>query len=231
MPIDLNADLGEGCAWDIVLLGRVTSASLSCGAHAGDPDAILATAREALERGVAIGAHPGYPDRENFGRTPRPITTEETRELIVGQVGSLCQLLGPIGAIIRFLKPHGALYNQAQAEEAVALGVVQAAEILKLPVLGQPGSILAAVAGGRGVRMIREGFVDRRYGPDGRLLPRTVPGAVLESPPEIIEQIGRLVREGIETLCIHGDSAMSVALADLAREALARDHIRIESVV
>lgn len=219
--VDLNADLGEGCPWDVELLARVTSASVCCGAHAGSPEAIVATLRLGQERGVMLGAHPGFADREGFGRREQPIDRAGAESLVVDQVRALQALADPLGVTLRFLKPHGALYNQSQRDPEIAAGVVAAAASLGLPLLGQPHSAVEAAARASGVRFVAEGFADRRYGPDGRLRPRTEPGAVLTDPAEIADQVLRLVEQGIATLCLHGDHAESVPLADLVRRALA----------
>jgi UPF0271 protein len=227
--IDLNADLGEGCPWDELLLDRVTSACVCCGAHAGDRDTSLRTLRWAQERGVAAGAHPGYADRDGFGRVERTVSTAEVEAIVMSQVQELAKLAGSLGSRLHFLKPHGALYNQAQRDPEVARGVLHAARALELPVLGQPASTLAALAESLGVRLIREGFADRRYRPDGRLMPRAEPGAILEDPAEVEAQVVRLVQQGIDTLCIHGDDPRSVALADHVRTVLCRVEIPLRS--
>lgn len=220
--IDLNADLAEGCPWDAELLRRVTSASLCCGAHAGDPDSIRATIEAARSLGVVVGAHPGFPDREHFGRLERPVGRVEAERLIVDQVADLAALASEFGVPIRFLKPHGALYNQAQRDPEVAAGAVAAAAALGLPILGQPGGAVESAARGAGVRFVAEGFADRRYRPDGRLVPRGEPGAVLKEPEAIASQVLGLLARGLDTLCLHGDSSESVALADLVLATLAR---------
>lgn len=225
--IDLNADLGEGCPWDDALLARVTSASISCGAHAGDPASILETLRAAQAWGVVVGAHPGFPDREGFGRREQAIAREEVTALVLQQAAALGALADGVGIPVRFLKPHGALYNQAQRDRGVAAGVVQACDTLGWPVLGQPGGEVEAAAREAGVRFVAEGFADRRYRPDGRLVPRTETGAVLDDPGEIEAQVLRLVEQGFETLCLHGDHPHSVALADLVRAVL--QHAGVEA--
>ena len=218
--IDLNADLGEGFPWDEPLLALVSSASVCCGAHAGDPDAILATLRIAGRRGVVVGAHPGYPDREGFGRRERPIGRSEVERLIREQVADLAQLARSAEVAIRFLKPHGALYNQAQRDPEIASGVVEASSSLGLPVLGLPGGSVEAEARRLGVRFVAEGFADRRYGPDGRLRPRDDPDAHLRDPQEVEAQVARLVASGVETLCLHGDDPDALARAELVLSAI-----------
>jgi 5-oxoprolinase (ATP-hydrolysing) subunit A len=228
--IDLNADLGEGCPNDRPLLERVSSASISCGAHAGDESAIRQTLRNAWECGVAIGAHPGYPDREGFGRRERTVTATEVERLVLEQVAWLTRLAEAEVVAIRFLKPHGALYNQAQRQPEVARGVLSAALELGLPLLGQPGTVLESMAHEQDVRFMAEGFPDRRYRADGSLVPRNEHGAVLHDPAEIEAQVVRLVEEGrVATLCIHGDEPAAVANADHIRLILKKSGIAIRS--
>lgn len=253
--IDLNADLGEGFPWDAELLGRVTSANVCCGAHAGDSDSIRETLRIAKANGVVVGAHPGYPDRENFGRKAHAIGAEDVRALVLEQVSALCELADPLGIEIRYIKPHGALYNQAQDDSNLAQGVVEAAHARGLPVVGLPGSHLEVVACQLGVRFVAEGFVDRGYDDRGRLLPRSAPDSVHHLLPAIETQtlamVGGLrahasVYEGgarnrservswhaswmrVETLCIHGDRKEALAIADAVRAILSRNGVAVRA--
>jgi 5-oxoprolinase (ATP-hydrolysing) subunit A len=226
--IDLNADLGEGFPWDQPLLDRVTSASVCCGSHAGDPETILQTLRWARERGVVVGAHPGYSDRKGFGRRGYDVVFPKVpgkevkvynriERVIRIQVRKLAALAKEARVKIRFLKPHGALYNEGQVDGSIAFGIAGAATFCELPVLGLPGSELELwTRRCRSTnRFIREGFADRRYLPDGRLVPRSEPDAILQDPDEIRAQALSLVDRGIDTICIHGDNPRSVELADL----------------
>jgi UPF0271 protein len=228
--IDLNADLGEGFTNDRALLKLVTSASICCGGHAGSPAAIRETLRDAVASGVCIGAHPGYPDRENFGRREQRLTVREVSDLVQFQIESLFYLAAEVKAKVRYLKPHGALYNQAQRETDVASAVVATSLVFGLPLLGQPGSLIEKEARDRGVVYIAEGFPDRRYRADGSLAPRSEPGALLREPQEIEEQAIRLLLEGrVATLCIHGDEPGAVATAEVVRQILERHEIEIRS--
>jgi UPF0271 protein len=227
--IDLNADLGEGFPNDAALLVRVTSASIACGAHAGDPATMAGTLAEARARGVFVGAHPGYADRAEFGRREHHLPAGAVTRLIVEQVESLGAVAARLAAPIRFVKPHGALYNQAQREESVAAEVVAALLRIGLPLLGQPASVLETRARAAGVRYITEGFPDRRYLDDGRLMPRSQPRAILHDPAEIEAQVIRLVERGVMTLCIHGDDPRAVANAETVRAILDRQGIALRS--
>ncbi len=214
--IDLNADLGEGFPWDLELLERVSSASISCGAHAGDETAMRRAIAGARERGVAVGAHPGYADREHFGRRELSLPPGQLRDQLLTQVENFGLLALEEGVVVGYLKPHGALYNQAQKDRNVAVAVVSAAQILRLPLVGQGGTVLDELAAEYGVRLVREGFLDRRYEEDGRLVSRERPSALIESREEIQEQLWRLLEAGVETLCLHGDRAGVVERADWA---------------
>jgi UPF0271 protein len=230
--IDLNADVGEGCSNDWILLDGdlVTSASVACGGHAGDRAGICQTLGYARDRGIVVGAHPGYSDREHFGRREQQMSSDAVTTLILDQVAFLVELAAETGVAIRFLKPHGALYNQAQRQSEIARGVVDAAAELGLPLLGQPGTLLEGWAIGRGIRYVAEGFPDRRYRPDGSLVPRSEPDAVLQDPDELLLNVSRLVRQRrVATLCIHGDDPRAVHNARLIRQFLEAQRIAVKS--
>lgn len=225
--VDLNADLGEGFPWDEELLGLVTSANVCCGAHAGDRATSRRTLGLAAWKGVLVGAHPGYADREGFGRREQRLTREEVAELVGAQVAWLAELAEEQGVAIRYVKPHGALYNQAQREAEVAEGVAEALAGTGRGLLGQPGSLMEEAARRVGVRFVAEGFADRRYRSDGRLMPRSEPGAILTDLSEVAEQAVRLAREGIETICLHGDESNAVARARWLRGVLEAQGIEV----
>jgi len=222
--IDLSADLGEGCPNDELLMHHVSSASIACGAHAGDDLAITATLRMARASGVVAGAHPGFADREGFGRREQRVSGEEVAEIVRTQVLHLCTLADAEGVAIRFVKPHGALYNQAQRDPKIAQGIVAAIRDLRikgLAVVGLPDSEVERAAVGSRVPFLAEGFADRGYREDGQLIARGEPGAILDSPVAIAEQVVRLARGGrVRTLCVHGDDPRAVAHAIIVRQAL-----------
>jgi 5-oxoprolinase (ATP-hydrolysing) subunit A len=229
MEIDLNCDLGEGCPHDAELMPLITSANIACGFHAGDP----ATARAALEaaarHGVQVGAHPGFPDREHFGRRELSRTGREVFDDCVYQVGALAGLARAAGLALRYVKPHGALYNMACRDEAYARPVVDAVALFGLTLMGLPGSRLEAASAGR-CPFVAEGFADRRYQPDGSLVPRSRPDAFVTDPAEAVRQAERLVRErGVRTLCVHGDNPEALAFVRALREALTRQGITIRA--
>lgn len=218
--VDLNADLGEGFPNDEAILDRVTSASLACGGHAGDRESILRSLYAARTRGVSVGAHPGYADRASFGRAERSLSASEVEQLIVAQFHFLESLAAEAGLVLKYIKPHGALYNQAQHAAEIARGVVASVERLGVPLLGQPGTLLERLAAECRIRYLAEGFPDRRYLPDGRLVPRSDPNAILREPGEVEAQAVRLAENGVATLCIHGDDPRAVENADRVRAAL-----------
>jgi UPF0271 protein len=238
--IDLNADIGEGAANDAELLGIVTSVSVACGAHAGDPTTMLRTAREAAGRGVTVGAHPAYADREGFGRRPLDVPTEELFAGVAYQVGAMAAVAEAAGTLVRFVKPHGALYNRAASDPAVAGAVVAAIGRLGLPLLCPAGSEMARMAERSGVTVYREAFADRGYQPDGRLVGRGAPGSLIGDPQEVAGRAVRLVERGTviacdgseirveaDSICIHGDSPGAPVLAAAVRRALERAGVTV----
>jgi UPF0271 protein len=220
MLIDLNCDLGEGAGTDVDVLPLITTANVACGFHAGDPATAMETIRLAAKIGVRIGAHPSFPDREHFGRQEMERSAWEILCDCTYQIGALAALAKASGARLTHVKPHGALYNQACRDHGIARAVVTAAEEFGLPVMGLPGSKLEELSDSR---FIPEGFADRRYRPDGSLVPRTEPNAFVEDPDEAARQALWLVRErGVRTLCVHGDNPQAVAFVQALRDALTR---------
>ncbi|WP_243061105.1 5-oxoprolinase subunit PxpA [Nocardioides sp. SR21] len=216
MIIDLNADLGEEVTDDDALLAVVTSANVACGYHAGSEAIMRAVCEEAVRRGVAIGAQVSYDDREHFGRVARDVAPELLREQVADQVGVLSTIARGVGTSVRYLKPHGALYHRVIVDEEQAGAVLAGSG--DLPVLGMAGAFLdLARAAGRGV--FHEGFPDRGYGADGRLLPRTEPGALVEDEGAIVAQALDLAPR-VDSVCLHGDSPGAVEHALAVRRAL-----------
>lgn len=223
MELDLNADLGEGAGFDAELMPLITSANVCCGLHAGGPGEIARTLTLAHQHGVTVGAHPGYDDRANFGRREMNLSVQEILELCAYQFGALLALTTGRNMDVKYLKPHGALYNQACREAAVAESVAGVAYGYcgGLPVVGLPGSALEAATRDRGLRFVPEGFADRRYRPDGSLVPRTEPDAFIGDPAEAVAQVEWLVRDrGVRTVCVHGDNPAAVAFTTAVRAGL-----------
>jgi 5-oxoprolinase (ATP-hydrolysing) subunit A len=227
MEIDLNCDLGEGCAFDGQLMPLITSASIACGFHAGDPTTALAILRQAGQYGISAGAHPSYPDRENFGRRELACSEDQVFADCVYQVGALAALARTVGVALRHVKPHGALYNQACRDDSYASPVVAAVEQFGLALMGLPGSRLEVHSRGR-IPFIPEGFADRRYLPDGSLVPRSRPDAFVKDPEQAVLQVQWLLRDkGVRTLCVHGDNPQALLFVRQLREALLRQGIDI----
>jgi len=234
--IDLNADVGEGDAeTDAALLPLMTSANVACGLHAGDAHTMRATVALAQRHGVAVGAHPGYDDREGFGRRPMHLAAEHIEDLLVHQLGAIDAIARSEGAIVRHVKPHGALYNQAEADDALAAAIVAAVRAFdpNLRMVGRAASAMSRAAAAVGHLFTPEAFADRRYRTDGSLVPRSEAGAVLTDPEAVARQVRSLVTHGevvasdgshvpvaFETLCLHGDTPGSAVLAARIRREL-----------
>jgi UPF0271 protein len=222
MLIDLNCDLGEGAGTDADLVPLITSANVSCGAHAGSAEDIAATLRLCAEHGVAVGAHPGFPDREYFGRREQRYAPRDVLEMIRDQLASLKSLAEAAGMTLRYVKPHGGLYHQAGREDVYADAVVSACALANLPLVGLPGSRLEIRATGR-VPFVAEGFADRRYRPDGSLVPRDQPNAFVTDPTDAVRQVHGLIADrGVRTICVHGDNPEALAFVRAVREELLR---------
>jgi UPF0271 protein len=227
MDLDLNSDLGEGCPFDAELMPLVTSANVGCGFHAGDASTARAALQMAARHGVQVGAHPGYADREHFGRRELERSEDQVFEECVYQVGALAGLARAEGVTLRYVKPHGALYNQAYRDAAYGRPVVAAAQLFGLAVMGLPGSQLEAAAAGR-CPFVAEGFADRRYRPDGSLVPRSEPGAFVENADEAVRQAEWLLRSrGVRTLCVHGDNPQALDFVRRLRAALIQQRVSL----
>ena len=220
MLLDLNADLGEGAGTDAALMPLLTSASISCGLHAGNADTIAAALELAKRYGVSVGAHPGYADREHFGRREMNIPGQDLYTLFLRQLQHLSGLTREHGVTVGYVKAHGALYNQSVRERTVAEVLTLASRTFNpsLAILGLPNSELQRAAEVIGLPFIPEGFADRRYRPDGSLVPRSEPDALLHDPKEVAEQVEWLVRtQGVRTICVHGDTPGAVEFVATVR--------------
>lgn len=250
MRIDLNADVGEGFGpWrlgdDESLIPLLTSANIACGAHAGDPPTIERTVRIAVRHGVAVGAHPGYPDVAGFGRRDLDMAPDELEASLVYQVGAVLAFARDAKVELRHVKPHGALYNRAATDAAVAASVASAVRRISrsLVLVGLAGSLLIEAGEAAGLDVAAEAFADRAYERDGTLRSRRLSGALVETPDEAARQAVSIVRDGhvrshdggdvavrADTLCIHGDTAGAVAIATAIRGSLAEAGIELAAL-
>ncbi len=220
MGIDLNADLGEGVTDDEGLLAVVTSANLACGFHAGDEQTMRYVCETAAVRGVVVGAQVSYADRENFGRRHMDVAVDRLAEWVAEQVGLLQEVALACGIEVAYVKPHGALYNRVVDDEEQAEAVLRGSGTL--PVLGLPGSAILRRAVELGRAAVREGFPDRGYTEDGRLLPRDHPEALVAGADAVAANAVAMAGSGeVHSLCVHGDSPGAVEVAAAVRSALA----------
>lgn len=244
--IDLNCDMGESFGpWkmgdDAVIMPYITSANVACGAHAGDPNVMAATVRLARQHGVAVGAHPGYPDLAGFGRRPMKLTGDEVIHSVLFQLGALRAIARSEGVSLSHVKPHGALYNQACTDRALADAIVEAICRFSssLLLVGLPNSQLEAAAGERDLAYLREGFADRVYEPNGLLRNRDYSGALLATPGaaaaqalqlargEVMSYGGTLLKLEVDTICIHGDTPGAAMIAHQVRQTLDAANIQV----
>lgn len=237
MRIDLNSDLGEGFGpWDMgddaAILQVVTSANIACGGHAGDPETMFRTLTLAAERGVMVGAHPGYADPMGFGRRIIPMSPPEIARMVAAQIGALVGVAALAGAEVRYVKPHGALGNLAADDRAVAEAILTAVPN-GMAVLAISGTELELAARAAGITVYSEIFADRAYLPNGRLVPRSRAGAVLHDAEEAADRLIGLLESGLmpviggdpiplaaQSICVHGDSAGALTMAQVIRARL-----------
>lgn len=247
--IDLNSDVGESFGrWrlgdDEAVLGLVSSANVACGFHAGDPRTLRITCASAAEQGVVVGAQVGYRDLAGFGRRFIDVDPLELTDDVLYQIGALEAMARASGTSVRYVKPHGALYNTAVHHEEQAQAVVDAvlAYDASLPLLGLPGSKLLERGERAGLQTVREAFADRAYTPEGTLVSRKEPGAVLSDPAEVGRRVVQMVTEGFVTavdgsavaldpqsVCLHGDSPGAVAMAESVRAELGRAGVTVRA--
>ena len=250
MRVDINADIGESLGIyvlgdDTSLLRSVTSGSIACGYHAGDPAVMRHTVRLAREAGVAIGAHPAFPDLVGFGRRELMATPQEVEDLVLYQIGALGAVARAEGQTLQHVKPHGALYTMAARDSALADAIARAVKSFddSLILVGLAGSELVSSGRRLGLRVAGEAFVDRAYEPDGSLVPRHRPGAVLPDAVEVVDRAVRMVRDRIvrahdgtpvsiqpDTICVHGDTPGAGALAARLRTGLQEAGIRVAAL-
>ncbi|MFQ1050889.1 5-oxoprolinase subunit PxpA [Avibacterium paragallinarum] len=242
--VDLNVDLAEGCGNDQRLLQLVTSANVACGLHAGDFNEMRKAIRWAKENNVRVGAHPSFPDRENFGRTNMQLSDEELKACLLYQLGAIKALCEAENVPLSYVKPHGALYNQAAKEESLATLIVKTIKAFdpELKLMGLSGSLMLNVAEQQGLGTISEVFADRHYMADGSLVPRSRADAMVESDEEAINQVLQMVLNGtvrsvdgvevainVDSICLHGDGEHAISFADKIRQALIQRGIQLKA--
>lgn len=242
--VDLNVDLAEGCGNDERLLQLVSSANVACGLHAGDYNEMRKAIQWAKANNVRVGAHPSFPDRENFGRTNMQLADDELRACLLYQLGAVKALCEAENVILAYVKPHGALYNQAAKDPALARLIAQTIKAFdpKLALMGLSGSLMLNIAQEEGLDIISEVFADRHYLADGSLVPRTRDDALVENDEEAISQVLQMVLEGTvptvdggsvaiqaDSICLHGDGTHAIEFAEKIRVALKEKQIEIRS--
>ena len=242
--IDFNSDLGEGAGTDMALMPLISSANIACGGHAGNENTMRTTIELAMRNKVAIGAHPGYPDRERFGRVALDIPPRELIESVRRQLDSLIGTASRMGARVTHVKAHGALYNQAERDATIARNIIFAIQAATgghdLVVVAPPGSAMLQEASGMGMKVAREGFVDRAYEADGTLQSRSIAGSVLTDPADAVRQALSFVKDGgvtaidgsflklvVDTLCVHGDTPGAPEIARAVRDAFAKAKVKV----
>ncbi len=244
MSIDLNCDLGEGYPNDAALMPLISSANIACGFHAGDDDTMRRTVDLAVKNGVAIGAHPGFDDKENFGRKAIKMSKQAYYDLVTTQLKKLHAIAQAAGAALHHVKPHGALYNMAAKDAELAFAIAHAVFDFdsSLILYGLSGSVSIEQAKTLGLTTASEVFADRSYQPDGSLTPRTQPGALIEDTQKCLEQVWNMVQKKTvramdgtvvpivaETICLHGDGEYAVEFAGAVRAFLLEKQIGVQA--
>jgi UPF0271 protein len=245
LTVDLNCDVGEGCGQDAELLSLVSSANIACGYHAGDEETMRKTVDVAIENGVAIGAHPGYPDREHFGRIAMDLTSAEIVRIVTDQINALAEIAITAGGKLTHVKPHGSLYNQSARDPELAYAIARAVADLDddLVLFGLSCSHSISEAEKIGLRTASEVFADRTYQSDGSLTPRTDPKALIKDQETASTQVLDMIKYGrvrsvdaimisiiAQTVCIHGDGENAVDFARVVNRALAQNGIEIKAI-
>lgn len=248
--IDLNCDMGESfgayrLGMDEAVIGYITSANIACGWHAGDPTVMDRTVKMAVEHGVGVGAHPGYPDLLGFGRRNMDCSPEEIRRYLIYQIGAIEAFCKVHGSRLQHVKPHGALYLTAVESEEVARAVAEAIvsvnpELAYVALAGARGELMTRIGREVGLKVVYEAFPDRAYTPGGTLVSRRQPGAVVKDPREVAARALRMAKEGMviavdgtsipleaQTLCVHGDTPSAIDLVKSIRKALAADGVAV----
>jgi len=246
MKVDLNCDMGEGCAHDAELLDLVSSANIACGYHAGDAETMRRTAEMAVEKNVTIGAHPGYNDRANFGRTEMSLSPKDVFALVGEQLSLMNNAAVTAGGRLAHVKPHGALYNQAAREKELAAAIAEAVAAFdqELVLFGLSGTVCITEAERCGLTAASEVFADRTYRNDGSLTPRTQPDALINKDEQAVAQAlqmvcdaavtttdGTVIPVRADTICLHGDGEHAVRFARSIRSALEKKGVTIAPII
>ena len=243
--IDLNCDMGEGYDSDALIMPFISSANIACGYHAGDENTMIRTISLARKQGVAIGAHPSYPDRENFGRKKMSLSADEVYQLVTDQLRILHDIASDMGMPLHHVKPHGALYNTAASDSAIATAIAHAVADFdaRMILYGLANSASGPAAQKLGLKFWNEAFADRTYTDEGLLTPRSETGALIENDEAAIAQVWQMLEAGTvlstnekavslepDTICIHGDGAHAVAFAQKIHASLQEKGILIKAV-
>ncbi|MCB0487042.1 MAG: 5-oxoprolinase subunit PxpA [Cyclobacteriaceae bacterium] len=243
--MDINCDLGEGVGNDHLLMPFLSSCNIACGGHAGDEDTMRQTIQLAKQHRTKIGAHPSFPDKENFGRTEMRIPSEQLTSLVLDQIETLDAIAKEEGAVLNHVKPHGALYNMATVDKGVAEAVVKAVLLFdeKIILYAPYGSVMAKLALEQSIRVMFEAFADRNYNDDLTLVSRKLENAVIQNPEEILTRVLLMIKEKkvkslsgqlshiqADTLCIHGDNSHAVDIVSYLNQQLPIHHISIAKI-
>jgi UPF0271 protein len=249
--VDINCDMGESfghfkVGHDAEIMSFITSANIACGFHAGDPMVMARTVRLAKKKGVAVGAHPGFPDLAGFGRRNMGLSKEEVTNIVIYQIGALEAFTKATGTVLQHIKPHGALYNAAAKSEVYIEAIIEAVCVVdpKLVLFALTGSRMAKMAEEAGMRVACEVFADRAYAPDGSLVSRSMAGAIIEDSKLVAKRAVRMVKERrilainghevefdkVHTICVHGDTLGAVDLARAVKEALLAAKVKVMPV-
>ncbi len=249
MRIDLNCDMGEGfgsytIGSDDRVMPMITSANIACGFHAADPTTIWRTVKMAKANGVAVGAHPSYPDLVGFGRRPMEVSPEEVAADLLYQIGALSAFCRREGVRLQHVKPHGALYNKAAVDSAIAMAVAEAIRSVDpdLYMVCLSNSEMVTAARTAGIRYVEEVFADRAYTREGKLVPRTQAGAVIHDPALAAERVLTMVRDRcvvaidgtpvpltVQTICVHGDTAEAIEMIRIIRTRLEQENVQLKA--
>jgi 5-oxoprolinase (ATP-hydrolysing) subunit A len=248
MQIDLNSDVGEGfgvytIGSDDQIMSCITSANIACGFHAADPETIWKTIKMAKANGVAVGAHPSYPDLVGFGRRPMEASAAEVKADVIYQVGALAAFCKAEGVKLQHVKPHGALYNKAAVNSAIAVAIAEAIKAVDedLYFMCLSNSEMVTAAKAVGIKYVEEVFADRAYTSDGKLVARTQPGAVIHDSAEIAERVLKMVKDravvaidgtvvplNAQTICVHGDNAEAIEMVRAIKNKLEQEKVQLK---